>query len=140
MNVDKSNGWHRRAKASANKRASRIGLGRYSHKRRKRYNKPAVIYSVYMKSREWFAKRDLFFVDPNLPKVCLACGCEDVVLHHVTYDRLGYELLTDLAPLCVACHDKVHRCDPTAGKRGGIWALRKSLIYDFGISTLEVNQ
>lgn len=133
------NGWNSKARAAAGKRRSRIGLGRYSHQKRgKRTSRPEVSYGEYMASEEWAAKRAMFFADTSLPKVCMGCGSPDVDLHHLTYDRLGWELLTDLAPFCRDCHRKLHRMDPDAGRKGGIFALRKSLIYDFGIGSIEV--
>lgn len=137
-----SNGWSSQAKASANRRRSRVHLGQYSvHRGKNRRRKPdrVVEYGQYMDSDDWTAKRRLFFADTTLPKVCMGCGSDTVELHHLTYERLGFELLTDLAPLCHTCHLKLHKMDPLAGRKGGLLAFRKSLIYDFGIGTIEVD-
>lgn len=36
------------------------------------------------------------------------CGETTVQLHHKTYEHVGEEPLTDLAPLCATCHALVH--------------------------------
>lgn len=36
------------------------------------------------------------------------CGETQVQLHHLTYERIGDERLTDLRPLCIRCHALVH--------------------------------
>lgn len=132
-------GWHSTAKAAARRQAKH--LGRYSHRRRPRKPRSlqSVIYNEYMQSPEWEAKRAEFFACETLPKTCLACGCDDVQLHHVTYDRLGCELLTDLVPLCHVCHKITHAKDPMAGKNG-LKGFRKSLVYDFGIDSFEAKR
>ena len=140
MGMPYGTGWSRAARSSANRKASRSALGRYSQKRRRGKPQRVVEYSEYMLSDDWKSRRALYFADSELPKVCLVCGVDEVELHHMTYERLGFELLTDLAPLCHLCHAKLHRMDPDAGRRGGLSALRKSLIYDFGIGTLEVDR
>lgn len=119
----------RYAKAKLAKRS------RWKDSRQKKVN-----YQQYIKSSEWFSKRAEFFSDPILPKFCVGCGDEsrEVDLHHLTYSRLGSELVIDLVPLCHDCHRLVHKMNPDAGRRGGINAFKKSLIYDFGISTPDV--
>lgn len=42
-------------------------------------------------------------------QTCFACGQENVVLHHRTYERLGHERLSDVVPLCQAHHIEVHK-------------------------------
>lgn len=40
------------------------------------------------------------------------CGAtEGLQLHHMTYERIGAEELTDLIPLCETCHNIVHVLD-----------------------------
>jgi hypothetical protein len=40
---------------------------------------------------------------------CVACDFPRPSLHHVTYERLGRESLSDVIPLCSRCHRAVHR-------------------------------
>ena len=42
-------------------------------------------------------------------QTCFACGQENVVLHHRTYERLGNERLSDVVPLCNSHHIELHR-------------------------------
>ncbi len=47
---------------------------------------------------------------------CQACGgAERLEVHHLTYERLGYERLTDLMVLCHACHAEAHGQIPALG-------------------------
>jgi hypothetical protein len=46
---------------------------------------------------------------------CLACGYPFVSLHHITYERVCCELLSDVVPLCVRCHHAVHQRCKTDG-------------------------
>ena len=44
---------------------------------------------------------------------CSMCSSTDNLhAHHLTYDRLGAELQSDLQCLCVDCHEKVHDMTP----------------------------
>lgn len=63
-------------------------------------------YGAYLRSDLWQAIRKRYFAS-QMPRECL-CGDEEVQLHHVTYERLGNENLTDLLPLCRTCHAMVH--------------------------------
>ena len=42
---------------------------------------------------------------------CSKCAVkgERLTVHHLTYERLGCELLSDLTPLCRGCHNEAHR-------------------------------
>lgn len=54
----------------------------------------------------------------------------------MTYDRLGFELLSDLIPLCVRCHSLVHKYakankeDPN-GLRTGVDHVRRQRLAPF---------
>lgn len=61
-------------------------------------------YQNYLKSEHWLAFRSKFTGRP-------CQGCDSLVrvaLHHLTYERLGCELETDVMPLCWACHESIH--------------------------------
>ena len=65
-------------------------------------------YLDYIKSDAWKNRKAKYF--KKHPKVCKACGSTELIhLHHITYRRLGKEGPRDLVPLCVTCHDEVHR-------------------------------
>lgn len=63
---------------------------------------------TYLKSPQWqtlrkaVLKRDLY--------VCQSCKSSGVPLevHHITYTRLGNELLSDLVSVCRDCHQSIH--------------------------------
>lgn len=41
---------------------------------------------------------------------CQHCqSTTDLVVHHITYERLGKENLSDLAVLCRPCHNRLHQ-------------------------------
>ena len=72
------------------------------------WNKPN--YYEYMKSPEWKAKREERLKHDNFQ--CQICHTAiNLVVHHVTYDRLGNEDLYDIVKLCQKCHEKVHEKD-----------------------------
>ena len=64
-------------------------------------------YNAYLLTAEWAARRSKVIAREN----GLCQGCRDAPwkhVHHLTYDRVGRELLTDLALLCLACHETAH--------------------------------
>ena len=63
-------------------------------------------YEQYINSRKWLVRRA--FVLFMSERRCADCGARASHVHHVTYRRLGKELLDDLVPLCSACHDGRH--------------------------------
>ncbi len=69
-------------------------------------------YKQYLKSGEWKHLRDKKLKQANY--TCDGCGEQYRALevHHTTYDRIGEELLTDLAAFCPICHKKAHKLSP----------------------------
>lgn len=63
-------------------------------------------YGDYLKSRHWMTLRAAYRAS-DLPQHCI-CGDWNVQLHHLTYERVCNERLSDLTPLCPACHQLVH--------------------------------
>ena len=73
-------------------------------------------YEEYLKTQFWHAKRDLAYKRSGFK--CEHCGLEPPKegsylpiifdVHHLTYERLGYEDQEDLQVLCRNCHRKVH--------------------------------
>lgn len=58
-------------------------------------------YAGYIKSSAWYAKRDLKLRKSGYK--CWWCGTSyNLEVHHLTYERLGNERLSDLM---VLCHD-----------------------------------
>lgn len=63
-------------------------------------------YREYLRSPHWLDTRRAYYAS-ELPQRCM-CGEADIDLHHMTYERIGSEELTDLVPLCRRCHQMVH--------------------------------
>jgi hypothetical protein len=64
-------------------------------------------YPEYLRSRHWQRKR-LEYAGSDRPQDCICGETEGLQLHHTTYERVGDEALTDLTPLCPACHAMIH--------------------------------
>lgn len=65
-------------------------------------------YLAYINSKSWYAKRDLVLRKAGYR--CWWCGSIwRLQVHHLTYERLGNERLTDLMVLCEGCHGWVTR-------------------------------
>ena len=64
-------------------------------------------YEQHLASAKWSIIRAR--VMDRARSICEGCGknaARDV--HHLTYDRLGDEMLFDLVAVCTVCHDKLH--------------------------------
>lgn len=74
-------------------------------------------YEEYLKSKEWndfkrrFNKSDriIEMLKEYNHCICEYCGEDkDLILHHLTYKRLGCEEFEDVVLICRNCHSKVH--------------------------------
>lgn len=65
-------------------------------------------YNDYLHSETWRRFNELYR-QSQLPQKCLACGFPEFILHHWTYERVTFENLSDVIPLCAKCHEKLHR-------------------------------
>jgi hypothetical protein len=64
-------------------------------------------YEAHMNSPEWQELRRRVFL--RCKNVCEGCGINRAVqVHHLTYARLGNEMLFDLVAVCLACHESIH--------------------------------
>lgn len=65
-----------------------------------------IDYGQYMQSKEWSHKRLLRLkVDYFRCRTCW--NTEDLEVHHLTYERLGNEEVSDLITLCKYCHEVI---------------------------------
>lgn len=64
-------------------------------------------YDQYLRSAHWLEFRESYR-NSDMPQGCAVCGRLLVSLHHITYRRLGQELLSDVVPLCRGHHHEVH--------------------------------
>jgi hypothetical protein len=70
-------------------------------------------YAEYLRTPHW--RRFRKTAAKKLERVC-PCGARTALdLHHMTYERIGHERLTDVAWLCRDCHDALHKEDPAGG-------------------------
>lgn len=68
-------------------------------------------YRDYLKSPEWAKKRKAAFDRDNQCKLCGDRGAKTgnpLVVHHMTYERIFNEEMSDLITLCNKCHGYVH--------------------------------
>lgn len=77
--------------------------------------------SGYLRSRQWFARRDRWFREHGATECAAGCGRpadrRHVELHHISYDGVSYvdgvwsaqEAHDDLWPMHPACHELLHR-------------------------------
>ena len=65
-------------------------------------------YEAYLASPHWKEFRVRYAKDENQRHYCLHCKDVNYILHHITYERLGEELITDVMSLCPKCHDRLH--------------------------------
>lgn len=70
-------------------------------------------YEKYLRSPEWAAKKEAVWKRDK--GTCQRCGRKYVYgdltrfhTHHLTYERVGDEYLSDLQLLCEHCHEFVH--------------------------------
>ena len=62
----------------------------------------------YLLSPEWQKLRTQVFTRDNY--TCQSCGSnESLNCHHIVYDRLGKENISDLTTLCTNCHTTLHK-------------------------------
>jgi hypothetical protein len=71
-------------------------------------------YDEHLRSSAWAALRSrvLFRAD----HICEGCGQHRATqVHHLTYRRLGHEMLFDLVAVCDACHAAIHPVERNTG-------------------------
>lgn len=67
-----------------------------------------VDYQKYLQSAEWKELRRQVIL--RAKGTCERCKEWPVVnVHHLTYERLGKELLEDLLGVCTKCHREFHK-------------------------------
>ena len=97
---------HEEAVAKLPKRVKPVKASKKKRKRRRKKSKP-VDYREYMQSKAWKSKR-LAAIKYHGSK-CAVCGSQrSLQVHHLTYERLGHERMTDLEVLCKGCHGLEH--------------------------------
>lgn len=67
-------------------------------------------YRDYLRSAHWHDLKRRYR-ESDRPQECICGEVERVQLHHLTYERIGHEELTDLTPLCARCHAMIHELE-----------------------------
>jgi hypothetical protein len=67
----------------------------------------SINYAEYLKSKEWRDIRNRLLKERGFN--CERCNSKkNLQIHHLTYERLGFEEDNDLVILCEKCHKEVH--------------------------------
>lgn len=69
-------------------------------------------YSAYLNSEQWHTLRDAVMCRACYRCEVGDCGRPAIEIHHLTYERLYREELTDLVAICGDCHESL--TDPSA--------------------------
>lgn len=96
-------------------------------------------YDTYINSKVWQARKKRYF--KTHPRRCRFCrrgvpSNDQIHLHHLSYERMGDELDSDLMPLCPEHHDVVHQHHRRVG--GDLRAATWASVY-IAESTVAVN-
>lgn len=84
-------------------KANPYGLTKWGEK----YGLDFKSYEDYLQSDLWIQKRNMAL--SALGDQCQICKSKKgITVHHVSYDRIGKELIEDLSALCKSCHKMVH--------------------------------
>lgn len=90
-------------------------------------------YEAYLASPTWEIFRKKALSAWNL-EGCLICG-RAATLHHISYQRVCHEHPSDVVPLCVEHHEKVHRYHASTGT--GVESIAEALVSILGCSKQE---
>lgn len=78
-----------------------IGIGHY------RLEYKLQSYNEYLRSKSWYEKRNEALKLSGLK--CVMCGAKHPLhVHHLNYEKIGFEDQADLVVLCGDCHRKQH--------------------------------
>lgn len=67
-----------------------------------------IWYPQYLKTNHWIEFKQKYKASGK-PRFCLICKDKRYELHHVTYEFIGKENLTDVVPLCRRHHAQAHK-------------------------------
>ena len=74
---------------------------------RKDYDPEEIDYYKYIKTQAWEEMRQKVFRRDGYK--CVICNeAKDLNVHHITYENLGAEKVSDLVTLCRNCHENIH--------------------------------
>ena len=87
-------------------------------------------YDAHIRSAQWKGTRAAIFMMRGAKCEDCGYGSATLQLHHLTYERMGNERLTDLVILCRKCHVKADakrdaETERKRKKREAVWRLDK---------------
>lgn len=81
---------------------------RYEEERARQDREWWAWYNRYLQTPEWRERRRRVMARAN--GICEGCGEREATqVHHLTYTRVGHEMLFDLVAVCDACHRTIHQ-------------------------------
>lgn len=82
-------------------------LQEYEEQRQQEYAQWQQKWREHLESDYWKKIRQKVFRRANF--ICEGCGVNRATqVHHLTYDRLGCEMMFDLVAICKPCHKVIH--------------------------------
>jgi len=79
----------------------------YDAARKEEHDQFTKLREEYMRTPQWRSIRVKVF--SRCDNWCEGCGDAPATeVHHLTYDRLGAEMLFDLVGVCRSCHERIH--------------------------------
>jgi 5-methylcytosine-specific restriction endonuclease McrA len=67
-----------------------------------------ALYTKYINSSAWNQSTARLACIERAQGRCEVCGRKGKHVHHITYQRIGAELPTDLQYVCLVCHEGLH--------------------------------
>lgn len=81
---------------------------------RKEYDPEDIDFYQYIKTQAWEETRQKVFRRDGFK--CVICNeAKNLNVHHITYENLGAEKVSDLVTLCQGCHENIHNGQPVRG-------------------------
>lgn len=85
-----------------------------------------MTYSEYLLTDHWRRMRERILERDN--RQCVECTeTENLHVHHLTYERVGCELDTDLITLCELCHAIEHQLRPVGKKERQLREIERDI-------------
>lgn len=99
--------WDEALRRGFTSRMSEALKAHHEHMRAERDAAWRTTYEAHLASAKWKSLRRRAIEREG--GLCQGCRLVDgIEVHHMTYDRLGDELLTDLVLFCIPCHERFH--------------------------------
>lgn len=108
VNIDKLPPWDEKLEPEYWRRRSDAAQQEYERKKQEENSEWRHRYESHLQSPEWQIIRRKVF--DRSGGICEGCHERRAVqVHHLTYARLGHEMLFDLVAVCIQCHESIHK-------------------------------